>query len=277
MSKRMGIYIIYNVLSKKYYVGSSVDVDRRLSGHLNNLRKGTHDNAHLQRAFIKHGETCFVWGLAEEVKDREHLLSVEQEWIDLVGDYNICRVAGNTLGWTPTEETRARMSAAQKGENNPMFGVKRPEISALMSEVHKGRKLSDEHKAKMSAALKGKRGPWNDPDKAAKILEAARLGRLGKPHDEETRRKISEKIKGRKLSEEHKRKIAEKSSMQKHTLETRKKISEARKGKPINLSDEERQRRAEQVVKVTGQLTDEQKSNKAKKGRETRRAKLAGK
>jgi len=50
-------------------------------------------------------------------------------------------------------------------------------------------------------------------------------------HTEETKRKISESLKGRKLSEEHKRKISELHKGKKHSEETKKKMSESMIGK----------------------------------------------
>ena len=50
-------------------------------------------------------------------------------------------------GHVPSEETRAKLSAANKGKNNPMYGKLSP---------NKGKTLSPEHRAKLSAANKGK-------------------------------------------------------------------------------------------------------------------------
>ena len=72
----------------------------------------------------------------------------------------------------------------------------------------------------------------------------------GKHHSDETRHKMSESQKGRKISEETKRKIAEKMRGKPsrhrgkpHSLETRRKISEAHKGK--TLSEEHRRKMSE--------------------------------
>lgn len=56
-----------------------------------------------------------------------------------------------------SEEWKAKISDATKGESNPMFGKKHSEESKRkMSEVKKGKKLSEEHKRKMSEVHKGK-------------------------------------------------------------------------------------------------------------------------
>ena len=69
------------------------------------------------------------------------------------------------LGKHPSEETRKKMSEANKGKNNPMFG-KPPWI--------KGKHLSEETRKKMSESKKGKNHPF-----------------FGKQHSEKTRRKMS--------------------------------------------------------------------------------------
>ena len=78
-----------------------------------------------------------------------------------------------------SEETRRKMSEAQKGEKNHFFG----------------KHLSEEHRKKLSEAKKGENHPL-----------------FGKHHSEETRKKMSEAQKGKKhgpMSEEHRRKISE--------------------------------------------------------------------
>jgi hypothetical protein len=39
----------------------------------------------------------------------------------LAPQYNILKTAGSSFGFTASEETRARLSEARKGERNPMF------------------------------------------------------------------------------------------------------------------------------------------------------------
>lgn len=44
MSSRSGIYAIYNTIENKYYVGSSVNIQRRWNSHLRELKKEKHFN-----------------------------------------------------------------------------------------------------------------------------------------------------------------------------------------------------------------------------------------
>ena len=93
---------------------------------------------------------------------------------------------------------------------------------------------------KRTEALKG-RSPWN---KGLKNICS-----------DETRRKLSESLKGRVISEETKRKMSESHKGTSCSEETRRKISEARKGKPspkkgIPQSDETKRKKSETMKEI---------------------------
>lgn len=55
-----------------------------------------------------------------EYCEPENVIEREQYYLDtLKPEYNILKIAGSTLGYTHTEETREKL----RGENNPMFGI----------------------------------------------------------------------------------------------------------------------------------------------------------
>jgi hypothetical protein len=59
-----------------------------------------------------------------------------------------------------TSETKAKISAAMKGENSPNYGkTLSPEIKAKLSAAMKGKTLSPETRAKISAAMEGENSP----------------------------------------------------------------------------------------------------------------------
>ncbi len=62
-------------------------------------------------------------------------------------------------------------------------------------------------------------------------LSEARKGKKGRNHSEETKKKMSEAHKGKRLSEEHRRKLSEVGKKRNISNETREKMSKARKGK----------------------------------------------
>jgi len=54
-----GIYGIKNTANGKWYVGQTIDLNKRRGDHFTALRGGYNKNSHLQSAFVKYGESCF--------------------------------------------------------------------------------------------------------------------------------------------------------------------------------------------------------------------------
>jgi hypothetical protein len=76
-----GIYKIVNTTTNECYVGQSVRVLKRISDHKCNLRKGTHTNPHLQRAFNKYGENSFVFSIVAECESYDDLDILEDAFL----------------------------------------------------------------------------------------------------------------------------------------------------------------------------------------------------
>ena len=227
-----GVYLITNNKNNHKYVGSAVNLYRRIKRHSSQLQAQTHYNEHLQRAWDKYGEEAFEFrSLALCVKRKKSLLALEQFYINLLRpEYNICMVAGSPLGITQTKETRAKKSAAALGRKASA------EARANMSAAQKGRKHTDETKAKMSATRKGKK--HTDESKAK--ISAMKMGNknaLGYKHTDETRAKMSAAQMGHGVTDEARANMSaaqmgNKNSIgRKCTPETRAKISAATLGR----------------------------------------------
>src|SRR5262245_10381758 len=76
-----GIYCIHNTVSDKVYVGQAVDLRHRRNEHFRKLRKGTHENQHLQNAWNKYGARAFVFIVLERCRPEE-LTAREQHWMN---------------------------------------------------------------------------------------------------------------------------------------------------------------------------------------------------
>jgi len=215
MRKQPGIYQIRNIGNEKIYIGSAVDLSSRFSAHLHMLRKGKHYNVHLQRSFKKYGESSFFFEPLLSC-DRKDLIFFEQLVIDaFVGRYgwhilyNLSPTAGSSLGRKCSEETKAKISAKNKGKN---IGRKHTtEELKRMSESQKGRKFFKEHKRSISRGSIGKKMP---------------------PFTERHKMRISKSLKGHEVSKETRHKISKANKGRKHTEEAKKKIGLAFKGKP---------------------------------------------
>lgn len=94
------IYCIENTVNNKKYIGKTIQkVNSRRLYHINQLKKGTHNNQHLQRAWDKYGETCFIFNILEECTQKT-INKKEVYWIKKLNTtsrekgYNITKGGG---------------------------------------------------------------------------------------------------------------------------------------------------------------------------------------
>jgi hypothetical protein len=209
-----GIYKILNIVTGKFYIGSSSNISRRWNRHDNDFKNGE-NSKYLQKSWEKYGENNFTKEIVEiltkydeETKksfDRR-LKEREQYYLDTLKSY--------------TKEIGYNLSSISQGADFPHTNEAKIKISASKKE----RKMSEETKIKLSEINKGRK------------------------HSEETKEKIKRNsinnpnfgTKGKKMSEETKKKMREK-KIGKSTWNkgikcadsTKKKISTSKKGKKI--------------------------------------------
>lgn len=220
-----GIYKIQSKIKQdRIYIGSAVNIKDRWRCHLKDLRKNNHRNSKLQNHYNKYGEADLIF-IITELCFPEFLTAREQFYINKFKPFfNICKIAGSSLGTKRSEEIKKKMGESKKGEKHPFYGKHHSEeVKKKMKEDRKGKKNcmygkhhSEEARRKMSENHKGK----HHSEEARRKMSESRKGEkhffYGKHLSEETRRKLSELNKGKKgywlgkkFSEEHKRKIGE--------------------------------------------------------------------
>jgi len=204
------IYCAENNINDKVYIGQTM--------HSLNIRKRDHmrkaNDFHFSRALKKYDNwnwniICDIEApnnkLLKELLDIAEKMYIEQ-YDSFKNGYNMTKGGEGRSGYKCSEETRAKLRAANTGKVSGM----------------KGKKASKETRAKQSVAAKGQKS-WN---------KGKKLG----PRSEATKLKISEKLKGKTnalghiVSDELKLKLANKSRMHKHSEETKAKISKLVKG-----------------------------------------------
>jgi group I intron endonuclease len=95
-----GIYCIENKIDGKKYYGSSMNIEKRIKNHKEDLLKGQHINILLQRAVDKHGIENFDFKVVEDMGNptRKEIHLREQTFIDAnIGGYNIAPAAGGDM------------------------------------------------------------------------------------------------------------------------------------------------------------------------------------
>lgn len=180
-----GIYIIRNLINQKSYVGSSVNLRDRFDNHRALLRKKTHRNVKLQRAFNKYGIDSFVFEVIEFCPE-VGLLEREQAYIDELGIdtlYNIVAIAGRPPVFERTVKFRENMRRIKTGVTH-----------------------TEEARRNMSIAQQNRR-PLA-PEVAQRVSEATRAAKTGTVHSEESKQKMSASHKGKKLSKETREKMS---------------------------------------------------------------------
>lgn len=100
-----------------------------------------------------------------------------------------------------------------------------------MSEANKGRIISEEQKRKVSEKLKGIKHTEKHNQKVSEALKCHIGSFLGRKHTEETKRLISRKNSGKRISEEQKERLRIAHLGKKHTKEHREHISRSNLGK----------------------------------------------
>lgn len=179
--------------------------------------KGYHHNKHFKNAIKKIGWDNFTHEILSVGLSKKEACEKEIELIKKYNsndpDYGYNQSSGGesgNFGRKHREETKRKMSEAQRGEKNHGFGKHlSEETKEKLRKANKGKVMSEEAKQKISRANKGKI-PWSagkhlNPETRAKMSERQKGVRLS----EETKRKISEAHKGKPLSKEHAAKIAE--------------------------------------------------------------------
>jgi len=150
----MIIYKITNKINNKIYIGQTVkSLKLRWKQHCN----GNRHSLALSNAIKKYGIDGFNIEIVDFAENLEELNKKEEEYIN---KFNSLAPNGYNLmtgGIRPkfSEESKKRMG--RKGSRHPLYGKKHSEESKKkISESHKGKKLTKDHKLNISNSRVGK-------------------------------------------------------------------------------------------------------------------------
>lgn len=146
---KSGIYMWKNKINGKIYIGSSVDLAKRLRNYFNiSYLSDLKDIMLIYKALLAHGFVNFRLEILEHCESSE-LLKREQHYIDLLKpEYNILKIAGSRLGVKHSEEAKAKIKAGALGRSEEALAKNREHLKKLnASQKHK------DHLAKLNASL----------------------------------------------------------------------------------------------------------------------------
>jgi group I intron endonuclease len=168
------------------YIGKTIQtLRRRLRGHICN-KKNIHTLCSIWiKSLIRNNKEPIIVSIEESIENFDYLNLLEQYWISQFKTWGFV-LKNHTLGgegsfgYTHTQETKDKISLKKIGKPGTTLGRKRPpEECERLSKLHKGKKLSKEHVERLRQVNKGNKYS------------------LGVYPSEETRKKLSEKSKGR--------------------------------------------------------------------------------
>ncbi len=116
---KSGIYMWKNKVNGKTYVGSSVDLSKRLRNYFNSSYLSDLKVIMLiYKVLLAHGFVNFRLEILEYCKPSE-LIKTEQHYIDLLKpEYNILKIAGSRLGAKHSEQVKAKIKAGALGRSD---------------------------------------------------------------------------------------------------------------------------------------------------------------
>jgi group I intron endonuclease len=152
---KTGVYCLVNLINGHIYIGSSINLAVRMSNYLNTtfLKNRKNNNMPIVKALLKYGQENFALLIVEYV-DMENLSIRETFYIThLLPYYNVLKQGYSSLGYRHTEATKQ-----------------------LLSELAKNRVHSEKTKALISRALVGENNPFynknHSMDAKLRMIEA---------------------------------------------------------------------------------------------------------
>jgi group I intron endonuclease len=135
-----GVYRWVNNLNGKTYVGSGVNLTKRLGSYYNEKELSRNPRP-IQDALLKYGHSNFTLEILEYCP-KTKLIEREQFYLDLlISDYNILKYAYSLFGFKHSQESIKKLKAK----------IISPEYREILSSVHKGKLVSEETRNKLAA------------------------------------------------------------------------------------------------------------------------------
>lgn len=160
-----GIYMWYNNVNDKYYIGSATNLWDRLRRYY--LDYDLKKDRLINKALSKYGHENFsiiILSILNNASNSE-LLAAEQYYLDILNPhYNIAKFAGNTKDVKHTEESKLKISLANKGRIMSEAFIEGRRLATLGNTNSLGFKYSKEDTLKWSLNRRKKVYVYNSND-----------------------------------------------------------------------------------------------------------------
>lgn len=159
LKNKSGIYQIRNLIDNKVYIGSSLNLYKRIYYHIYKLNRNKHNNKHLQNAWNKYGEENFVFEILEFVVSNNELLKKKET--HYIQKFNVCdKSIGYNLSTDACrniicDESKQKIKQKAMGNKNWLGRHHTEETKQKMSKWHTGKIVKQSTKEKLSKLNKG--------------------------------------------------------------------------------------------------------------------------
>jgi group I intron endonuclease len=171
---RSGIYLIKNTMNGRFYIGSAIDLNKRIKEHDRQLKEGEHHSYKLQKDFNVHTLGGFEVLVLEYVS-ADRLIEREQYYMDSMHPYyNVAPVAGSSKGVVRSQEYRDKISRSLRGHKQSAETVEK-KASACRGDKHWTARKSFSKETRMLKSLQMKGRRWISKGNESKQVEQKRL------------------------------------------------------------------------------------------------------
>lgn len=124
LRNKSGVYMFINNVTKDRYIGSSINLTKRMTSHFYHANLTVNNKNIINRAMNKYKLESFSLAILEFCeKDPVACTRSEQKWLDIYKpSYNILKIAGSSFGFTHKISTILKLKERFKKENHPKYG-----------------------------------------------------------------------------------------------------------------------------------------------------------
>lgn len=215
------IYMYINKINNKKYIGQCQVLERRIREHLNAAtnKNNSSYNSPFHKALRKYGQDSFdIIILKKDIKTQclkdlweYYYIEKYNTFVNTENGYNVAE--GGFGGNKFKGKTKDEMDAIKEKMRSSSTGkLHKEETKRKISKANKGRKFTEEHKnklrtpkseetkRKLSEAKKGKNNPMygRQRPELSETMKGENNWMYGKHHTEESKKKMSDKLRGEK-------------------------------------------------------------------------------
>lgn len=271
-----GIYRITHIASGKYYLGSSLNTEKRLGEHLRLLRNSEHSNHHLQHAFDKYGAEAFCFEVIAECSGEERI-ALEQAYLSEAWGSSLLYNVNPVASLPPsTPETRAKQHAAMRATMRAKTAEEKAAsaqktVAALYAKTPEDRQRI---RVKAVKTFKTTVSARTQEEKASVRASMLAVWNSRTPEERaEIATKISASLTGKKMSPEAVEKNRRSKTGKRHSQVTREKMSKAHAGVKVSQDCLEKRKAAwaakspEELAEIRAKMWATRRANRAAEGK----------